>query len=158
MMKIDLDKASKLWAKPHMSATAIAKSFGISERSLKRIRDANPSLFPAREPTKPDRARNLKVFKRLEEELKEVVIASVREDKRNRKVKTVGYRPEWPNPKGEAKEYDAERLAVARPLHELTKRCCSWPLNDGSPYLFCGEVKSSKNYCSAHEERAWRAR
>ncbi len=32
---------------------------------------------------------------------------------------------------------------------------CTWPLNDGGPYLFCGHVKFGKySYCEHHHERS----
>jgi len=58
--------------------------------------------------------------------------------------------------KENAKEYDASRLPGFT-LWELEKKQCHWPLNEGGPFLFCGEVKAGKNYCQIHQERAWRA-
>ncbi|RWX78283.1 hypothetical protein EPK99_06530 [Neorhizobium lilium] len=55
-----------------------------------------------------------------------------------------------PDPKG----YDAERLAVAKPLHELARNECHWPLNQGGPFLFCGAKKQLGPYCMAHHVRS----
>jgi len=43
------------------------------------------------------------------------------------------------------------------PLKVLLEDCngCTWPLNDGGPYLFCGHAKFGKySYCEHHHERS----
>lgn len=42
-------------------------------------------------------------------------------------------------------------------LYVLLEDCdgCTWPLNDGGPYLFCGHAKFGKYaYCEHHHERS----
>lgn len=52
--------------------------------------------------------------------------------------------------------YDAERLEHAKELHEIETRECRWPLNNGSPFLFCSaETEKGATYCQHHR---WRAR
>lgn len=52
--------------------------------------------------------------------------------------------------------YDAERLEHAKELHEIEARECKWPLNNGSPFLFCSaETEKGATYCQHHR---WRAR
>lgn len=59
-----------------------------------------------------------------------------------------------PKPKQNAAKYDKSREGI--PLHELGKHECHWPLNEGGPFLFCGEVKAGKNYCENHAQRSVR--
>lgn len=41
-------------------------------------------------------------------------------------------------------------------LLDLKPDACRWPVNDGGPFLFCGEVVASplRPYCAAHAARA----
>ena len=61
-----------------------------------------------------------------------------------------------PKLKENSKEYDESRLPGFT-LWELEKKQCHWPLNEGGPFLFCGEVKAGKNYCLEHQTRSVRA-
>ncbi len=36
------------------------------------------------------------------------------------------------------------------PLMELGARQCKWPMNDGGPFLFCGNPSGDKVYCRHH--------
>lgn len=43
------------------------------------------------------------------------------------------------------------------PLMMLESHRCKWPVNDGSPFLFCGETKSADvPYCPFHSTLAYR--
>ena len=51
--------------------------------------------------------------------------------------------------------YDAERLEHAKELHEIEARECRWPLNNGSPFMFCAaETEKGATYCLHHRMRA----
>jgi GcrA cell cycle regulator len=51
--------------------------------------------------------------------------------------------------------YDAERLEHAKELHEVEARECRWPLNNGSPFMFCAaETEKGATYCVHHRLRA----
>lgn len=50
-------------------------------------------------------------------------------------------------------DYDRDRLASAKLLHELKRHQCRWPLNDGGPYLFCA-AETTGSYCEHHAERS----
>lgn len=41
-------------------------------------------------------------------------------------------------------------------LMDLGPRSCRWPVNNGDPYLFCGEITENHNqvYCCEHRARA----
>ena len=53
-------------------------------------------------------------------------------------------------------KYDLERLPFAKCLLELRPGECIWPINDGSPFLFCA-AKTAGKYCSHHQSRAYAA-
>jgi len=50
-------------------------------------------------------------------------------------------------------KYDLERLPFAKRLLELRPGECIWPINDGSPFLFCA-AKTAGKYCQHHQSRA----
>jgi hypothetical protein len=50
-------------------------------------------------------------------------------------------------------KYDLKRLPHAKRLVELRPGECMWPINDGSPFLFCA-AKAAGKYCQHHQSRA----
>lgn len=73
-----------------------------------------------------------------------------------------------PDSKRNKTEPKLARLAPELPVHDIPSTggvglyvrlvdCegCTWPLNDGGPYLFCGHDKFGKySYCEHHHERS----
>ncbi|MHC2298169.1 GcrA family cell cycle regulator [Rhizobium mongolense] len=53
---------------------------------------------------------------------------------------------------------DEERLATGKELHDLERDQCRWPLNNGSPFLFCADATGGALYCWHHMNRAYRVR
>ncbi|ULJ72952.1 GcrA family cell cycle regulator [Rhizobium gallicum] len=51
---------------------------------------------------------------------------------------------------------DEERLATGKELHDLERDQCRWPLNNGSPFLFCADATGGALYCWHHMNRAYR--
>lgn len=49
-------------------------------------------------------------------------------------------------------QYDAARLPFAKPMMDLDKCECRWPVSD-TPYLFCAE-ETKKTYCEQHHARS----
>ncbi len=50
-------------------------------------------------------------------------------------------------------DYDVKRLPFAKRLENLLPGECKWPVNNGSPYLFCAAEATGK-YCQDHQSRA----
>lgn len=53
---------------------------------------------------------------------------------------------------------DEERLGTGKELHELGVHQCRWPLNNGSPFLFCADATGGDLYCWHHMNRGYRVR
>ncbi|MHC2488939.1 GcrA cell cycle regulator [Sinorhizobium meliloti] len=129
---VDIEAAAKLW-RDDVSAAQIAKRFGVSRHVIVGIAFRNRALFPS----KP-RARNCRPHESKR---------APRKDKtamRDRKPDTIIIPPH---------KYDLERLPFAKRLLELRPGECSWPINDGSPFLFCA-AKTAGKYCEHHQSRA----
>jgi len=136
---VDIEAAAKLW-RDDLTASQIAKRFGVSRNVIVGIAYRNRKLFPQREERKSQGTR-----------------AAALRAPRKRVLAPPGAK-EHPAPEREVEiapptEYDAERLASAKLLHELTAGQCCWPLNNGGPYLFCA-AETTGRYCSNHQARA----
>lgn len=128
----DIEAASKPW-KDDLSASQIARRFGVSPNVIGGIAFRNRALFSS----KP-RARNCRPHESKR---------APRKDKtamRDRKPDTIIIPPH---------KYDLERLPFAKRLLELRPGECIWPINDGSPFLFCA-AKTAGKYCQHHQSRA----
>ncbi|MDX0523006.1 GcrA cell cycle regulator [Sinorhizobium medicae] len=129
---VDIEAAAKLW-KEDLSASQIAKRFGVSRNVIVGIAFRNRAFFPS----KP-RVRNCRPHESKR---------APRKDKtamRDHRPDTVIIPPH---------KYDLERLPFAKRLLELRPGECIWPINDGSPFLFCA-VKTAGKYCQHHQSRA----
>lgn len=128
---VDIEAAAKLW-RDDLSASQIAKRFGVSRNVIVGLAFRNRGLFPwrgdagkkTRAPGPAKRARPRKLAPELKRE------------------------PEIP-----PTAYDAERLQSAKLLHHLTAGECCWPLNTGGPYLFCA-AETTGLYCRNHHARS----
>lgn len=128
---VDIEAAAKLW-RDDLSASQIAKRFGVSRNVIVGLAFRNRSLFPwrgdagkkTRAPGPAKTARPRKLAPELKRE------------------------PEIP-----ATAFDAERLQSAKLLHHLTAGECCWPLNTGGPYLFCA-AETTGRYCRNHHSRS----
>lgn len=155
---IDMEKAASMW-KEGMSQANIGKQFGMTKGQIAGIFSRNRVMFPK---------RNDKL-ERLEAEITDALFASIKDDEQKTRTQTrkpanairkmfhEAYQPATPQePTLTAKEYDQSRLP-GYTLWELDARGCKWCLNDGAPFLFCGEVRrKGKQYCEPHYQRAWR--
>lgn len=129
-----ISKASRLWAIGR-SATDIAKAIGKTAPQLLNFAYSNRDMFPARQrgrqPYKSKRAPSV-------EPAPDCIDPSI-------------FLP----PAG----YDADRLENGKQLHELSKRCCHWPLGNGGPFIFCAAPTQVTNgYCEHHRKRAFKPR
>ncbi|MDW9581923.1 GcrA cell cycle regulator [Sinorhizobium meliloti] len=128
---VDIEAAAKLW-KDDLSASQIAKRFGVSRNVIVGLAFRNRSLFPWRgdagkKTRAPGQAKTARPRKQAPELKRE---------------------PEIP-----ATAYDAERLKHAKLLHHLMAGECCWPLNTGGPYLFCA-AETTGRYCRNHHARS----
>jgi hypothetical protein len=130
-----------------MSLRDIARSLGKSPGSISGIMSRNRDIFPITD-------RQMSMLKQIGREKKS--------SNAIRKMFHEALNPPAspPKPKEEALAYDQSRLPYAVTFMDLDeRRCCKWPLTGfekGRPNLFCGEVKSGRNYCANHQERQWR--
>ncbi|MDX0530762.1 GcrA family cell cycle regulator [Sinorhizobium medicae] len=126
---VDIEAAAKLW-RDDLSASQIAKRFGVSRNVIVGLAFRNRGLFPWRgDAGKKSRAPGqAKTSRPRKPELRR--------------------EPEIP-----ATAYDAERLQSAKLFHHLSARECCWPLNTGGPYLFCAEETTGR-YCRNHHARS----
>ncbi|MQX97757.1 GcrA cell cycle regulator [Sinorhizobium medicae] len=126
---VDIEAAAKLW-RDDLSASQIAKRFGVSRNVIVGLAFRNRGLFPWRgDAGKKSRAPGqAKTSRPRKPELRR--------------------EPEIP-----ATAYDAERLKSAKLFHHLSARECCWPLNTGGPYLFCAEETTGR-YCRNHHARS----
>ncbi|QFI65773.1 GcrA family cell cycle regulator [Sinorhizobium alkalisoli] len=134
---VDIEAAAKLW-RDDLTASQIAKRFGVSRNVIVGIAYRNRKLFPQREERKSQGTR----------------AAALRAPRK--KVLVPPAAQPAPVPEVELAPptaYDAERLASAKLLHELTAGQCCWPLNNGGPYLFCA-AETTGRYCRTHQARA----
>lgn len=52
-------------------------------------------------------------------------------------------------------EYDQRRMPETLELHDLSNRQCHWPVNNGSPFLFCAAQTDGGKYCKHHHTRMY---
>ncbi|PDT55056.1 MULTISPECIES: GcrA family cell cycle regulator [Sinorhizobium] len=126
---VDVEASAKLW-NDGLSASQIAKRFGVSRNVIVGLAYRNRDRFPARQKQS---------------------LAPVRREPVRKQVPSPSPAPEVePVP---PTAYDAERLTQAKLLHELSAGQCCWPINNGGPYLFCA-AETTGRYCSNHRARA----
>ena len=143
--KVDLKKAAEMWAED-VSASQIAALFGVTRSAVIGLTFRNRDLFPLKE-KKPS-----KTYLRKQ-------AAALRPPRLPKTPKS----PKLPSPqkvaKIEANEYDTSRADFQKPLHLLSSCECHWPLNDGSPFMFCAaETDEGQIFCVQHKLRAYRPR
>lgn len=141
---VDLKKAAELWAQ-NVSASQIAALFGVSRSSIIGFTFRNRDMFPK----KPKKVSE----RRIKAEARAFM------PKRPKPEKA----PKLPSPqkvaKIEANEYDTSRADFQKPLHLLSSCECHWPLNEGSPFMFCAaETDEGQSFCVQHKLRAYRPR
>lgn len=129
-----ISKASKLWAAGR-PATEIAKEIGKTSKQLLNFAYSNRDHFPHRK-------QGRKAYK-----VKRAPSAEPAPDCIDPSI----FLP----PAG----YDAERIEHGKQLHELSNRCCHWPLGNGGPFIFCAAPTQVTNgYCEHHRKRAFKPR
>jgi GcrA cell cycle regulator len=125
---VDIEASAKLWSEG-LSASQIARRFGVSRNVVIGIAYRNRDRFPPRQKRK---------------------LAPRREPTRRPREKAPEIQAE---PEISATAYDAERLTHAKLLHQLSAGECCWPLNTGGPYLFCA-AETTGRYCRNHHARS----
>ncbi|AEH79666.1 GcrA cell cycle regulator [Sinorhizobium meliloti SM11] len=131
---VDIEAAARLW-RDDLSASQIAKRFGVSRNVIVGIAFRNRSLFPWRGDA----------GKKTRAPCSRKAAEPPWPRKRAREPK--------PEPEIPATAYDTERLQSAKLLHHLTAGECCWPLNTGGPYLFCA-AETRGRYCRNHHARS----
>lgn len=129
-----IETAAKMW-RADKPATEIAKSIGKTATQLLNFAYNNRDLFPARK-------QGRKAYKA-------------------KRAPSIEPAPDCIDPSIflPPAGYDAERLEHGKPLHELSKRCCHWPLGNGGPFIFCAAPTQVINgYCEHHRKRAFKPR
>ncbi|WP_085026851.1 GcrA family cell cycle regulator [Ensifer aridi] len=129
---VDIEAASKLW-KDDLSASQIAKRFGVSRNVIVGIAFRNRAFLPAKQQFRRSRPNKAAPAPRKDETR----------------------RPSHPHEREPVSvtEYDKKRLPFAKRLEDLLPGECKWPVNNGSPYLFCA-AKTDGKYCQHHQSRA----
>ncbi|EHK78058.1 GcrA cell cycle regulator [Sinorhizobium meliloti CCNWSX0020] len=136
---VDIEAAAKLW-RDDLSASQIAKRFGVSRNVIVGLAYRNRKLFPQREERKTPGKRPI----------------AQREPRKRESAPRIRKMEPVAEPVVELApptEYDAERLPSAKRLHELSAGQCCWPLNTGGPYLFCA-AETTGRYCRNHHARS----
>jgi hypothetical protein len=133
---MDMEKAAEMW-NAGASMGIIATALGLNRNQVAGKISRNRDMFPKRGSPVPAKKSSANAIRKMfyEAEVK----------------------PEPPpKPKESAQAYDQSRLP-GYTLWELDARGCKWCLNDGAPFVFCGEVRrKGKQYCEPHYQRAWR--
>ncbi|MFB9952050.1 GcrA family cell cycle regulator [Rhizobium puerariae] len=151
-------KAADLW-NDGKTASQIAPIFGVSRNAIVGLAHRKPKLFKkkgnaAKGNNKPHNVpaikpnRNTGFFERPKRDGM-TVTAKKKAVKREAEEDALIIEA-LPEPTS----YDAERLVVAKELHELGRCECHWPLNQGGPFLFCSAETGGKTYCAPHASRA----
>lgn len=124
---IDLELMAEMW-EAEKTVSAIAESFGVHVRAVKKVIRQNRAMFKKR------------------------VRSGIWH--KNAPENRFGTEPPRP-PKILSSAYDEARLPFSKTLMDLKAFECKAPLNDGSPYLFCAE-KAVGSYCQHHTHRFFR--
>jgi GcrA cell cycle regulator len=129
---VDIEAASKLW-RDDLSASQIAKRFGVSRNVIVGIAFRNRAFFPEKLRSRSTRPKKAAPPPRKDETRK----------------------PYTPHEQGPipVHDYDVKRLHYAKRLEDLFPGECKWPINNGGPYLFCA-AKTAGKYCQHHQSRA----
>ncbi len=129
---VDIEAAAKFW-RDDFSASQIAKRFGVSRNVIVGIAFRNRAFFPEKQrfrSSQPNKAT-----------------PAPRKDETRRPFHPHEREPVAPS------DYDVKRLPFAKRLEDLLPGECKWPVNNGSPYLFCA-AKTDGKYCQHHRSRA----
>lgn len=148
---MDIQKASQLW-KDGLSQSKIAKYFNMTTGQISGLFGRNREIFPKR---KPVEIVETEVLEALKEQIKDDEKPHTRQSANA--LRKLFHEDSRPPEKVviSGKEYDESRLPGFT-LWQLENHQCKWPINDGGPFLFCGEVKAGKNYCENHAQRSVR--
>lgn len=145
-----ISRAASLWNEGH-SASQIAATIGVSRSAVSGLAHRNRDLFKSKQKVgTPDSRQRYAAAKEK--------ITPNRNTGFFRRPERDGVPAEEDaliiEAQPEPTSYDAERLAVAKELHELGRCECHWPLNSGGPFRFCAAETSGKTYCAPHARRA----
>jgi hypothetical protein len=155
----EMDKARKMW-KEGKTYTEIGVALGRTNNSISGMMSRNRDKFPERYGDLMKKNKSARTLPRLEERKADTMAKLSSNNLRQVFHEALNPPASPPKPKEEALAYDQSRLPYAVTFMDLDeRRCCKWPLTGfekGRPNLFCGEVKSGRNYCANHQERQWR--
>lgn len=85
------------------------------------------------------------------------VLVRVKREPKPVKLKTIRLRPKTDGRKEPPRiiRNAPEPNALNLELVDIPENGCHWPVNNGGPYLFCGQMKTGKGpYCDHHTARA----
>jgi GcrA cell cycle regulator len=139
----DVQKMAQLW-NDGVSASAIARRFGSTKSAVSGLAFRNRELFKSKKIVGSASTRKANPSRAG------MTLTQKREAVKDEAAAFVADLYQAPEPEG----YDAERLAVAKPLHELANCECRWPMNNGGPFLFCGDKREKGSYCMPHHVRS----
>jgi GcrA cell cycle regulator len=155
------------------SASEIAAMFMVSRNTIIGIATRNPQLFISKKKGAPKYARwgGRKPQPKPPGEQRakpthDIVGHKVRNMNNSRKARMEATRREADEFAACTSEYlkiapsDAERLnnGTGKELMDLGAHDCHFPLNNGSPFIFCADATDGAVWCHHHAKRAYRAR
>lgn len=154
----DIERMAHMWNVEQMSMGEIAAVLRVTRNTVSGIINRNRAMFESRRDANGKKPREKRTTKPREP----IVTASQRANQRRRAFHAVKVAEEAQRapvtpvePEIDGKEYDAERLPMAKDLMALGNCDCRWPLNEGGPFLFCcAEVVTGSPYCAHHKARS----
>ncbi|XAI95166.1 GcrA-like cell cycle regulator protein [Microcystis phage Mwe-JY13] len=146
-VEYDIDELAKAWGNDSLSSAAIGRMFGLSAAYVRDIANRNRDKFPRRQPGStqigPKKPKKPKP------------------PRQNPRISSVWTRrdPSQPAPSYydplPMDDYEIARLPHAKPLHDLERNECKWPLGEDRPYRFCAcQTTQAGTYCAHHVVKA----
>lgn len=146
----DIEAMANLWNRDGLSMGQIASHYRMTRQQVAGIIHRNRELFESRRDANGKKPRQSAVTasQKANERRKAFHAVKVAEEAKTAPVEPV-------EPEIDGKEYDAERLPMAKELLDLEPCHCRWPLTDIGPHLFCcAEVVTGSPYCAHHRKRS----
>lgn len=140
----DIDALALAWANNSLSSAEIGRMFGLNPAYVRDIANRNRDKFPRR------RAGSLQNKPKPKPKKKQ-----------NPRTSSVWTRrdPSDPAPSYyepmELDAYEIARVPHAKPLHDLERNECKWPLGEDRPFRFCAcKTTQVGTYCAYHVVKA----
>lgn len=163
-IEIDKDAAAEMWS-DGLSITEIAARYGVTRSKISGMMARDRERFPKRRADGPRYARTggkKPQPKEHGERRAKPTHDNVGNKVRNlHKIRMEAVRREAAGFEAGTSELlkiapmDELRLATGKELVDLAPRDCRWPLNNGSPFIFCAAVQFQGSvYCAHHMLRS----